>query len=90
MAPCSPCERKTFHLLCQDHKVNNKGWTYFCQQDGEFGDELPEGKGIIIKLSVNITYKQANMDQSYMKASKLNSTGAKISHICISAFDILG
>lgn len=30
------------------------------------------------------------MDQSYMKASKLNSAGAKISHICISAFDILG
>lgn len=40
-----------------------------------------------IRLSVNITHAEANIDQSYIKASKLNSAGAKIS---ISSLDILG
>lgn len=48
-----------------------------------------EVKGIVIRLSVNITHKQTNIDQSCTKASKLNSAGAKISHISISPLDIL-
>lgn len=81
MAPCSPCSRKTYHLLRQDRKSQQQRMSLF----------LPAAwwlwwtdQGIIIKLS-----KGPNVDQSHIKEGKLNSAGAKISHICISAFHVL-
>lgn len=70
-------------------------WCYFCLTvfNRRMGLAMSHWwlvvNGIITRLSVNITHKQVNKDQSYIKANKLNSAGAKISHILISPLGIL-
>lgn len=99
MAPVSPCERNNPHAVSRQkkkattdkgvqlHLFFDKDWRNVCLQILNRRMSLvmsyQKVKGIIPRLSVNITRKQANIDQSCVEAGKLNSAGAKISHVLI-------